>query len=255
MPRQSMARLDDPMTMEASTSIITDPSVMHHHALGCIFDFQFGASCAAGSEQLLFELSGCQYDCTDQIQPSTPCPQRACSTSRASYSVTDSTYPLASPHTGNHGWNYAAAGHGTFRVGQYGRWRAMRWAVRRHRHLACSGRSMPRRCWLGGVTVVVVCPRGDANRAVCVRCPPVVVRCAQRPQIILLRDGTDTSQGIGQLISNINACQAIVETVRTTLGPRGMDKLIHGQRGVRWVPVVGCHLSRACLLWDKPARL
>lgn len=47
-----------------------------------------------------------------------------------------------------------------------------------------------------------------------------------RPQIILLRDGTDTSQGKGQLISNINACQAVVEAVRTTLGPRGMDKLI-----------------------------
>lgn len=54
-----------------------------------------------------------------------------------------------------------------------------------------------------------------------------------QPQIILLRDGTDTSQGKGQLISNINACQAVVEAVRTTLGPRGMDKLIHGQSGVR----------------------
>lgn len=57
-------------------------------------------------------------------------------------------------------------------------------------------------------------------------------RVQMQPQIILLRDGTDTSQGKGQLISNINACQAIVETVRTTLGPRGMDKLIHSDRGV-----------------------
>lgn len=55
----------------------------------------------------------------------------------------------------------------------------------------------------------------------------------QRPQVILLRDGTDTSQGVGQLISNINACQAVVETVRTTLGPRGMDKLIHSGNSVR----------------------
>jgi T-complex protein 1 subunit eta len=47
-----------------------------------------------------------------------------------------------------------------------------------------------------------------------------------QPSIILLREGTDTSQGRPQLISNINACQAIVDTVRTTLGPRGMDKLI-----------------------------
>jgi T-complex protein 1 subunit eta len=51
-----------------------------------------------------------------------------------------------------------------------------------------------------------------------------------RPPIILLRDGTDTSQGKGQLISNINACQAVGEVVRTTLGPRGMDKLVHDGR-------------------------
>jgi len=43
----------------------------------------------------------------------------------------------------------------------------------------------------------------------------------------LLREGTDQSQGIGQLISNINACQAVGDVIRTTLGPRGMDKLIY----------------------------
>eukprot|EP00195_Chlamydomonas_chlamydogama_P012204 CAMPEP_0202900104 /NCGR_PEP_ID=MMETSP1392-20130828/9835_1 /ASSEMBLY_ACC=CAM_ASM_000868 /TAXON_ID=225041 /ORGANISM="Chlamydomonas chlamydogama, Strain SAG 11-48b" /LENGTH=552 /DNA_ID=CAMNT_0049586421 /DNA_START=124 /DNA_END=1778 /DNA_ORIENTATION=- len=52
-----------------------------------------------------------------------------------------------------------------------------------------------------------------------------------QPQIILLKEGTDTSQGKPQLISNINACMAVVDTVRTTLGPRGMDKLIHTERG------------------------
>ena len=48
----------------------------------------------------------------------------------------------------------------------------------------------------------------------------------QQAPIILLKEGTDTSQGKPQLVSNINACQAIVDAVRTTLGPRGMDKLI-----------------------------
>eukprot|EP01100_Stratorugosa_tubuloviscum_P009064 TRINITY_DN379_c0_g1_i1.p1 TRINITY_DN379_c0_g1~~TRINITY_DN379_c0_g1_i1.p1 ORF type:complete len:542 (+),score=303.39 TRINITY_DN379_c0_g1_i1:1842-3467(+) len=47
-----------------------------------------------------------------------------------------------------------------------------------------------------------------------------------QPTIILLKEGTDTSQGKAQLISNINACCAIVDTVKTTLGPRGMDKLV-----------------------------
>ncbi len=54
-----------------------------------------------------------------------------------------------------------------------------------------------------------------------------------RPTVILLRDGTDESQGRAQLISNINACQAVAEAVRTTLGPRGMDKLIHDGTKVR----------------------
>jgi hypothetical protein len=54
-----------------------------------------------------------------------------------------------------------------------------------------------------------------------------------QPGVILLREGTDESQGKGQLISNINACQAIAEAVKTTLGPRGMDKLIHDGTKVR----------------------
>jgi hypothetical protein len=54
----------------------------------------------------------------------------------------------------------------------------------------------------------------------------------QQPGIILLREGTDQSQGKAQLISNINACQAVQDTVRTTLGPRGMDKLMSDGRKV-----------------------
>jgi len=46
------------------------------------------------------------------------------------------------------------------------------------------------------------------------------------PRIVLLKEGTDTSQGKGQLLSNISACNAVVDIVKTTLGPRGMDKLI-----------------------------
>lgn len=52
-----------------------------------------------------------------------------------------------------------------------------------------------------------------------------------QPQIIILKEGTDQSQGKGQLISNINACQAVTDTIRTTLGPRGMDKLMVDSRG------------------------
>jgi len=54
-----------------------------------------------------------------------------------------------------------------------------------------------------------------------------------QPNIIVLRQGTDVSQGKPQLIANINACEAVADVVRTTLGPRGMDKLINdgGMRG------------------------
>ncbi|RVX23864.1 T-complex protein 1 subunit eta [Vitis vinifera] len=52
-----------------------------------------------------------------------------------------------------------------------------------------------------------------------------------QPQIILLKEGTDTSQGKAQLVSNISACTVVADVVRTTLGPRGMDKLIHDDKG------------------------
>jgi hypothetical protein len=51
-----------------------------------------------------------------------------------------------------------------------------------------------------------------------------------QPQILLLKEGTDDSQGRNQIISNINACVAIQEVLKTTLGPRGMDKMIETSR-------------------------
>jgi hypothetical protein len=51
--------------------------------------------------------------------------------------------------------------------------------------------------------------------------------------IILLREGTDTSQGKGAILSHISAIGAVADAVKTTLGPRGMDKLIHDGTKVR----------------------
>jgi len=47
------------------------------------------------------------------------------------------------------------------------------------------------------------------------------------PTILLLKEGADTSQGVGQIVHNISACQAVGDILATTLGPRGMDKLIY----------------------------
>lgn len=52
-----------------------------------------------------------------------------------------------------------------------------------------------------------------------------------QPPVIVLKEGTDTSQGKGQLLSNIGACLAVVSCVASTLGPRGMDKMIVNERG------------------------
>lgn len=51
------------------------------------------------------------------------------------------------------------------------------------------------------------------------------------PTILLLKEGADTSQGVGQIVHNIGACQAVGDILSTTLGPRGMDKLIYKGEG------------------------
>ncbi|KAH3671442.1 hypothetical protein WICMUC_004623 [Wickerhamomyces mucosus] len=53
----------------------------------------------------------------------------------------------------------------------------------------------------------------------------------QVPTVVVLKEGTDTSQGKGQIISNINACLAIQDTLKPTLGPLGSDILIVGSNG------------------------
>ena len=61
----------------------------------------------------------------------------------------------------------------------------------------------------------------------------MITKTNQTP--ILIQHNTTTqkqTKGKAQLISNINACQAIADAVRTTLGPRGMDKLVADGRRV-----------------------
>lgn len=53
----------------------------------------------------------------------------------------------------------------------------------------------------------------------------------QTPTIVVLREGTDSSQGKGQIISNIQACLAVQDTIRSTLGPYGGDLLLVDENG------------------------
>lgn len=57
------------------------------------------------------------------------------------------------------------------------------------------------------------------------------------PTILLLKEGADTSQGVGQIVHNIGACQAVGDILSTTLGPRGMDKLIYKGEGQTQVTI------------------
>ena len=52
---------------------------------------------------------------------------------------------------------------------------------------------------------------------------------------MILKEGAEDSSGRGQIISNINACQAVVDVVKTTLGLFGVLVLstVHsGDRGI-----------------------
>ena len=53
----------------------------------------------------------------------------------------------------------------------------------------------------------------------------------QADRDLLSPSGTDTSQGKGQIISNINACLAVQGTVKPTLGPYGGDLLMVDENG------------------------
>lgn len=44
--------------------------------------------------------------------------------------------------------------------------------------------------------------------------------------ILILREGVERSRGKEALSSNIMAVKAVANTVRTTLGPKGMDKML-----------------------------
>ncbi|RZC16362.1 T-complex protein 1 subunit eta isoform B [Glycine soja] len=50
---------------------------------------------------------------------------------------------------------------------------------------------------------------------------------SKKGEVLLLA----SNAGKPQLVSNINACTAVANVVRTTLDPRGMDKLIHDDKG------------------------
>lgn len=53
----------------------------------------------------------------------------------------------------------------------------------------------------------------------------------QQQPIIILREGTDRNKGRGAQMNNIAAAKAVADAVRSTLGPKGMDKMLVDSMG------------------------
>ncbi|KAL5354147.1 T-complex protein 1 subunit eta [Pseudogymnoascus australis] len=67
--------------------------------------------------------------------------------------------------------------------------------------------------------------------------------------------GTDSSQGKGQVISNINACLAVQETIRSTLGPYGGDLLLVDENGRQTITNDGATVMKLLDIVHPAARI
>jgi T-complex protein 1 subunit eta len=67
--------------------------------------------------------------------------------------------------------------------------------------------------------------------------------------------GTDQSQGKGQVLSNINACLAVQNTVKTTLGPYGGDLLLVDGNGRQTITNDGATVMKLLDIVHPAARI
>ncbi|TQB76845.1 T-complex protein 1 subunit eta [Monascus purpureus] len=77
----------------------------------------------------------------------------------------------------------------------------------------------------------------------------------QAPTIVVLKEGTDTSQGKGQVISNINACVAVQSTIKSTLGPYGGDLLLVDGNGKQTITNDGATVMKLLDIVHPAARI
>jgi len=77
----------------------------------------------------------------------------------------------------------------------------------------------------------------------------------QTPTVIVLREGTDQSQGKNQIISNINACTAVQATIKSTLGPYGGDLLIVDENGRQTITNDGATVMKLLDIVHPAARI
>ncbi|KAK2749222.1 T-complex protein 1 subunit eta [Myotisia sp. PD_48] len=76
-----------------------------------------------------------------------------------------------------------------------------------------------------------------------------------QPTIIVLKEGTDSSQGKGQILSNINACLAVQSTIKSTLGPYGGDVLLVDSNGRQTITNDGATVMKLLDIVHPAARV
>ncbi|KAI4132426.1 MAG: hypothetical protein LQ347_002595 [Umbilicaria vellea] len=72
---------------------------------------------------------------------------------------------------------------------------------------------------------------------------------------LIARIGTDSSQGKGQILSNINACLAVQATIRSTLGPYGGDLLLVDANGRQTITNDGATVMKLLDIVHPAARI
>ncbi|KAL9051835.1 MAG: hypothetical protein Q9162_005776 [Coniocarpon cinnabarinum] len=77
----------------------------------------------------------------------------------------------------------------------------------------------------------------------------------QTPTIVVLKEGTDQSQGRPQILSNINACLAVQNTIKTTLGPYGGDLLLVDENGKQTITNDGATVMKLLDIVHPAARI
>ncbi|KAL9045443.1 MAG: hypothetical protein Q9214_001509 [Letrouitia sp. 1 TL-2023] len=77
----------------------------------------------------------------------------------------------------------------------------------------------------------------------------------QTPTIIVLKEGTDASQGKGQILSNIQACLGVQDTIRSTLGPYGGDLLLVDASGRQTITNDGATVMKLLDIVHPAARI
>ncbi|KAH6982878.1 T-complex protein 1 subunit eta [Ilyonectria sp. MPI-CAGE-AT-0026] len=85
--------------------------------------------------------------------------------------------------------------------------------------------------------------------------PPALTRCHEMPQVARIPPRTDTSQGKGQIVTNINACLAVQATIKSTLGPYGGDLLMVDENGRQTITNDGATVMKLLDIVHPAARI